>query len=480
MVGTKPNIAILIPVCSRKQNYQKFEDTSLYSRVIPFLSKTTEDKYNYYLFIGVDDDDEFYLSIIQQMIQAFSKINITSSIVRLNGFQHAPAKAWGALAKIAYKTKEVFFDYFFQVGDDVEILNKNWTSRFIGKLQQHNNLGVVGPINLTNYNERREKNISRVIENSFVHRTHIDIFNTYFNDEIKNWFCDNWITSIYRNSNSLCFIDKEVICTNTIRDVRYDIKILDIQDLIVNGVKRIVYYKKNLRIPDYTPTKKETMINGKKVFSYCLYGGDKKYCLGMLKNIEQINQFYPDFYIYVHCGNDVPEEYLNKMRQDYTKVNIINYDFTGVELMTYRFFSVDDDDIDLLILRDADSRITDRCRWVIDDFISSSYNVFTIRDHKYHTSKLMAGQSGFKFIKPELKNVYEKEWKKKSAKYWDDKHFLNFAIHDRFFEEFLVYSDIVIKEGENNRKIGLERKDEHDFCGNVVLFDGDNNEYLEY
>jgi len=439
-----------------------------------------DDGYNYSAFIGIDDDDKFYLSKTNEIQVEFKKIGIEVGTVTLSGFQHAPALAWGALAKVAYNVTEPVFDYFFQIGDDVEIISKDWTSTFVKELQKNNNVGVIGPMNLTNYNERRERNLNRVIENSFVHRTHLDIFSDYFPQEIRNWFCDNWITSVYRNSKSLCMIHKEVLCTNTVRDIRYNIHKLEIKELINIGTQEVINYKKSKNIPDCNTEIVKKEIKGKKVFSYCLYGKDKKYCLGMIRNIEQINQYYPDFHVHIHCGNDVPEEYTNLMKQEYNKLEIIEYDFTGVELMTYRFFSADREDVGFIIIRDADSRFTERCRWVIDNFISSDYNVFTVRDHPYHTSKLMAGQSGFKMIKPDLKKAYEKEWKKKSTKYWDDKHFLNFAIYDRFFEQFVVYTDVVKRKGENSVKIKLQRKDKHDFCGNVVLFDEEDKEYLEY
>lgn len=481
MTFEKENIAILIPVCSRKQNYKYFTDSSLFKKSINFLEKTKEPGYTYYVFIGVDDDDVFYNSCISKIHDTFRNIGVYSVIVQLTGFQHAPALVWGALGKVAYNTKSPVFDYFFQIGDDVEMISKNWTSSFIKKLKTNNNVGVVGPINITNYNQRKRDNIELVIENSFVHRTHLDIFKSYFPEEIRNWFCDNWITSVYRLSFCTSHIHKDIICTNTIRDARYDIERLDINPILSKSITKIHNYKIENKTDinedgDFYEEKEEPK---KKIFSFCLYGSEKKYCLGMLKNLQQIKEYYPDFETYIHMGNDVPDDYVNKIKE-FQKVKIIPYDLTGAVLMTYRFFSIDDEDVSIMLLRDADSRITERCRWVINDFLNSYYKVFTIRDHRYHTSDLMAGQSGFKNVKPSFKHVYEKEWGKISKKYWDDKLFLNFATYYRYMEEFVVYTDIVKKTGENCKKIPLKRENEHDFCGNVILFDEDNNEKFEF
>ena len=38
------------------------------------------------------------------------------------------------------------------------------------------------------------------------------------------------------------------------------------------------------------------------IFSFCIYGDDMKYYLGLRENIQIIREFFPDFHIYVYCG----------------------------------------------------------------------------------------------------------------------------------------------------------------------------------
>ena len=47
----------------------------------------------------------------------------------------------------------------------------------------------------------------------------------------------------------------------------------------------------------------------KKVISYALYGGKKKYCLGMLENLK-INKKTSRLENYIYYSEDVPEEYI--------------------------------------------------------------------------------------------------------------------------------------------------------------------------
>ena len=76
-----------------------------------------------------------------------------------------------------------------------------------------------------------------VIENAFVSQKHYLIFGTFFNQEIDNWYCDDWITEVYKPNNSTHCIDINV--ENKIVDNRYNIKPIKdkIRELIENDKK---------------------------------------------------------------------------------------------------------------------------------------------------------------------------------------------------------------------------------------------------
>jgi len=65
-------------------------------------------------------------------------------------------------------------------------------------------------------------NKSPIIENAFVHQKHYHIFKTFFNKKIENWYCDDWITEVYKPNNSTICIDIKL--ENKIVDNRYIIK----------------------------------------------------------------------------------------------------------------------------------------------------------------------------------------------------------------------------------------------------------------
>jgi hypothetical protein len=46
----------------------------------------------------------------------------------------------------------------------------------------------------------------------------------------------------------------------------------------------------------------------KKVFSFCLYGTARKYSQGMIRNLELIQQRFPEWEVWIYVASDVPSE----------------------------------------------------------------------------------------------------------------------------------------------------------------------------
>ncbi len=43
------------------------------------------------------------------------------------------------------------------------------------------------------------------------------------------------------------------------------------------------------------------------VFSFCIFGNKPKYCRGLLRNIELIKEYFPEWEIWVYIGDEVPQ-----------------------------------------------------------------------------------------------------------------------------------------------------------------------------
>lgn len=445
-------VSILIPVCSRNQTYSCFEDTPFMKKFYPSFLATKSSLVTYKIYIGYDDDDIFYL----QNIDKFK--SITENLICLSGCQHAPAKAWNILAENAYSTS----DYLFQIGDDVILETPGWTEHFIERLASNNNIGLVGPCNMINYLQRKNGGRPAVIENAFVSVKHIQIFGYFFHPSIKNWYCDDWISRIY--DQYLSEIQLNYTCNNTVVDARYKIETpSNFNELVDNGISAIKVF------------------TSKKVFSYCVFGNQKKYCLGMIKNLEQIKNLFSDYYVFIYLGNDVPQEYIDQYKS-FQNVTLIQRNYTGLVLTIERFLCVDDN-FYVVFVRDADSRFGDRDMWCIRNFLDSKFNICTIRDHKLHGRELLAGHTAIKHMAhiSIQKNLTEFISKTRNINYYqNDQDFIIEYIFHKNKKDVIAYSEYHNFGEGSNMKIPLPRKSNEDFCGNVYLFDDHGNEYTGF
>jgi len=185
-------IGLIVPVCSRKRNYNNVLDTDFFRILVNSFSKTYDNsgKYSYNFYLGYDDDDSFFIDNKEEMKKEFDIIfeeKICFNMIEMIDLQGKVGQIWSKLADIASKD----CDYFYQIGDDIEIISNGWENFFISELLKNNNIGVTGPNDINN---------PRILTQSFVHITHLEIFKDYYPKEIDNWYIDDWITAVYRPS----------------------------------------------------------------------------------------------------------------------------------------------------------------------------------------------------------------------------------------------------------------------------------------
>lgn len=211
----------------------------------------------------------------------------------------------------------------------------------------------------------------------------------------------------------------------------------------------------------------------KRAFSFCIYGDSRTYLEGLLKNLVAISALYPSFEKHIYAGCDISEAFIDAC-ESFSSTYVHRLPFTGGRLMSCRFLAIDLPNIELMIVRDADSRITARDRWCIDDFIASDFELFTIRDHKFHYREIMGGLWGMRRIPGFSMQAAYAEFTAATRdldRYQSDQDFLRNFIYRRYRESILIYSPTWAFPGETCRKISLERNGPHDFCGNVIIVD---------
>lgn len=132
-------------------------------------------------------------------------------------------------------------------------------------------------------------------------------------------------------------------------------------------------------------------------FSFCLYGpSNPRYYVPLLENIKLAHQYFPGWQVWIYTAPDVDQSYVSVLNT-YSNVRVRPTHTLGPANMILRFYAIDEPEVDIMFVRDADSVIHWKDRWAIQRFLAQpQYVAHTIRDHKDHTSKLMGGLWGIR------------------------------------------------------------------------------------
>ena len=150
----------------------------------------------------------------------------------------------------------------------------------------------------------------------------------------------------------------------------------------------------------------------KKIISFSLWGDNPMYNVGAIRNAESFrdagfHDWTPRFYV----GSDVPSKTIDELKG--LSVEIV--DMTGTpndwQGMFWRFHGVNkEEDIDCIIFRDTDSRLTPREYEAVREWQHTDKCLHIMRDHPYHTEPIMGGMWGCKpseLIDIINKDIYE-------------------------------------------------------------------------
>jgi hypothetical protein len=226
------------------------------------------------------------------------------------------------------------------------------------------------------------------------------------------------------------------------------------------------------------------MTNEKLVFSFSLYGTKNKYTEGMIINAALITARFPESRINIYTADDVPSTAIERLNA-FPIVRVIPVKrLPDAANMIDRFMSIDDTDCDIMIVRDADSRVNERDVVCILEFISSSCALHIIRDHKNHIEPIMGGLWGIRkdaFAQKSMRQLVN-TWcsRNPSLGYGADQNFLRATIYPMFRASALIHDRHRHFPGiEHCRPIPHMLVGDH-FIGNTYDFNDKGGEYTVY
>lgn len=207
------------------------------------------------------------------------------------------------------------------------------------------------------------------------------------------------------------------------------------------------------------------------VFSFCLYGPENpRYYPGMLENIYLAGKYFPTWKVYIYYAPDVTQAMINHLAACST-VKLIPTGETGAKNMIHRFFAIDEPEVELMMVRDADSRIHWKDRWAIRGFLESPCLAHTIRDNVQHGARMMGGLWGMKKMRGiNIRAEYATYVEDPTILYRTahDQNFLTDAIYPKVLPYLLIHrSNAPVFRNENNVVVFPFEWSNDIYCGRV-------------
>jgi protein O-GlcNAc transferase len=182
----------------------------------------------------------------------------------------------------------------------------------------------------------------------------------------------------------------------------------------------------------------------KKLISFCLWGDNPVYNIGAIRNAELAKEIYPDWVCRYYVGKSTPTNTIEKLKT-FDNVEIVEMDeegdWTG---MFWRFYPASEESVDVVIVRDCDSRLNLREKDAVLEWLESDKGFHIMRDHPAHGTEILGGMWGSK--KGVIKNMKQMIDEFIKGNFWQvDQNFLrekiypivknNCLVHDEYFEK---------------------------------------------
>lgn len=133
----------------------------------------------------------------------------------------------------------------------------------------------------------------------------------------------------------------------------------------------------------------------KKIISYSLYNNRPKDVINAIINCLLVPKIYPGWVARFYIDDSIPPCIEQLLRTfEYVEV-VVMPRHKGSEAMLWRFLPASEPEYDtVMISRDADSWISVREKVCVDQWLEGKKNFHIIRDHCYHSQKIMGGMWG--------------------------------------------------------------------------------------
>lgn len=130
------------------------------------------------------------------------------------------------------------------------------------------------------------------------------------------------------------------------------------------------------------------------VISFSLHGDDERYRQGALRNAIVARHLYPGWTARFYVDDSVPEPMLNGLIAERAQIRKVPNLPAARYGLFWRFLVEDDPEVDIYLVRDADSVMNIRERVAVQEWLDSGRAYHVMRDHPVHCELILAGMWG--------------------------------------------------------------------------------------
>jgi len=178
-----------------------------------------------------------------------------------------------------------------------------------------------------------------------------------------------------------------------------------------------------------------------KLITFSIWGVDLKYLSGAIRNAELAQSVYPDWVCRFYVDSLVPFFVIDELSKFENVQIVMTNELGDWKSSFYRFGDIDDDDVEVQISRDSDSRLSTREKAAVDQWLASDNGFHIMKDHPWHyTHPILAGMWG---IKSDVVQDMKKKiagWDKTNT-YHSDQNFLRDIIYPEIKNNCLIHDD---------------------------------------
>ena len=192
----------------------------------------------------------------------------------------------------------------------------------------------------------------------------------------------------------------------------------------------------------------------KKLICYSLWGDNPKYTIGAVRNAEQIKEVYPGWIARFYCGTSVPADITSQLIGLGAEVTLMpeEGDWAG---MFWRFAAIAEPDVQVMLSRDTDSRLTKREALAVNYWLRTDKLFHVMRDHPEHNTEILGGMWGAR--KPILQDIVQLINSYDKGDFWQvDQNFLRQVVWPRVAYTTFTHDPFFAKIPFPSERNGLE------------------------